>query len=369
MLKRLADILSGLVLVLLMAACTSDGDTASQDADSDLLQLVPFMRPSEEMDTRAAVIPEGYKPFTEVYKVPDGNAPLSFGIFMTEEGNTSPTKMGSITYQGVDANGKDKWRSYVEVKQKQYYVYGFLPAEAATGGATVTAYNGDFENGAVLTLKDLPAASKYDVCVITGVQDASSADDEINLHLGCFAYLGKPKGQNYVGVLIDHLFSEIDFLFKVDAEYHALRHIKLKKLTLKSIGYGNVTATVRLVANGTDTNPITNITTTTPNGTSNAVLFESTEGKEITTEASAFGELRGFSAPSASNSLGIVCEYDVYDLKGNLVRPNCKAENNLSWKVQTLQRGEKSVVTITIRPTYLYALSDQDLDNPGIVLN
>ena len=369
MLKRLVDILSGLVLVLLMAACTSEGDTASQDSDSDLLQLIPFVRPSEEMDTRAAVIPEGYKPFTEVYKVPDGNAPLSFGIFMTEEGSSSPTKMGQIKYQGVDANGKDKWRSYVEVKQKQYYVYGFLPSEAATGGATVTAYNDDFKNGAVLTIKDLPASSAYDVCVITGVQDASSANDEINLRLGRFAYLGKTKGQNYVGVLIDHLFSEIDFLFKVDAEYHALRHIKLKKLTLKSIGYGNVTATVSLVANETDTNPITSISWTSLSGSSDAVIFENAEGKEITTEASTFGELRGFSAPSASNSLGIVCEYDVYDVKGNLVRPNCKAENNLSWKVQTLQRGEKSVVTITIRPTYLYALSDQDLDNPTIDVN
>ena len=353
-----------------MAACTSDTEPTAvpQDSDSDLLQLIPFMRPSEEMTTRAVVIPNGYQRFTDVYKIPDG-ATTSFGIFMAEEGGTAPTKMGLITYQGVDANGKDKWRSYVEVKQKQYYVYGFLPAEAAEGGATVAPMNGDFKNGATLTIKDLPAASKYDVCVITGVQDASSANEEINLHLGCFAYQGKPKGQNYVGVLIDHLFSEIDFFFKVDGDYHALRHIKLKKLTLKSTGYSKVTATIPITANTTDTNPIGSITTTSPSGSSDVVLFENTTGKDITTDATAFGEVRGFSAPATSNTLSIACEYDVYDTNGNLVRQNCKAENNLSWKVQTLKPGEKAVVTITIRPTYLYVLSEPDLDNPTIEVN
>lgn len=356
------------MLALLMVACTSDTESVPQDSDSDVLQLIPFMRPTEEVTTRAAVIPDGYKPFTDVYEIPDGTTSLSFGIFMTEAGTTPPASMGSIAYLGIDGNGVDKWRSYVEVKQKPYFVYGFLPAEAATGGATVDPYDGDFANGAVLTIKDLPAASAYDVCVITGVQDASSADEEIDLHLGRFAYQGKPKGQNYVGVLIDHLYSEIDFKFKVDEDYYALRHIKLTKMTLKSIGRDKATATVTIAANEADSNPIS-LSWTASGGTSDAVLFEDTEGTEITTVASGFGELRGFSAPAASNSLFIACEYDVYDINWNLVRPNCKAENNLSFKVTSLKPGEKSVVTITIKPTYLYVLSEPDLDNPTIELN
>jgi hypothetical protein len=367
------------MLALLMAACTSDTETmpvlpnggtvtVPKDGDSDLLQLIPFMRPSEEMATRAAVIPDGYESFKDVYHVPEGVS-TSFGIFLAEEGNTPLDRMGMITYQGIQGD-KDIWRSYVEVKQKQYYVYGFLPAEAATNGATLTAYNGDYENGAVLTISGLKAASSADVCVITGVQDASSANAEIDLHLGRFAYLGKPKGQNYVGVLVDHLYSEIDFRFKVDAEYYALRRIKLKKLTLKSVGRDKMTATVRLVANTTDSNPIAELSWSTPtSGSSDAVIFDNEAGKEILTEATEFGELRGFSAPAATNSLAIVCEYDVYDVKGNLVRPNCRAENNLSFKVVELKPGEKSVVTITVKPTYLYVLSDPDLDNPTIDVN
>lgn len=367
MLRKRYYILSFVVLALLMAACTNDTDTA-QENDSDLLQLIPFMRPNEEMTTRAVVIPDGYQPFTEVYKIPDGITSLSFGIFMTEEGSTPPTKMGQITYQGVK-NGVDVWKSYVEVKQKQYYVYGFLPSEAAMGGATIAPYDNDFAKGAVLTIKDLPAASSSDVCVITGVQDATSADAEIDLHLGKFAYQGKQKGQNYVGVLLDHLYSEIDFLLKVDADYHALRHIKLTKMTLKSVGRDKATATVTIAANETDSNPIVTLSWGASGSTSNAVIFENEAGTEISTDAIEFGEVRGFSAPAASNSLVIVCEYDVYDIEGNLVRPGCKAENNLSLKVQTLKPGEKSVVTITIKPTYLYVLSEPDLDNPTFKIN
>jgi hypothetical protein len=84
---------------------------------------------------------------------------------------------------------------------------------------------------------------------------------------------------------------------------------------------------------------------------------------------SAFGELRGFSAPVASSKLSIVCEYDVYDVKGNLVRQGCVAENSLNNKVTSLKRGEKSEVKITVKPTYLYVLSEPDLDNPTMVID
>ena len=353
---------------LSLTACTDDADSQSDREEGDLLQLIPFVRQTEEMSTRADVVPDGYWPFTSIYPIAEGEKP-SFGIFLAEPGATAPDKMGMITYQGLDVENKDVWRSYVEVKQKNYYVYGFLPAEAAEGGATLEPYNGDFANGAVMTIKDLPAAATYDVCVITGIQDATSANAEIDLHLGKFAYQGKPKGQNYIGVLLDHLYSEIDFQFKVDEKYNRQRHIRLKKMTLKSVGRDKVTATVRIVGNNTDSDPIEHLAWTANGGTSDAVLFENEAGVLVKTDAEEFGELRGFAMPAASNSLVLECIYDVYDIDDNLVRRNCKAENNLSLKVADLKRGEKSEVTLTVRPTYLYVLSEPDLDNPTIVAN
>ena len=353
---------------LSLTACTDDADSQSDREEGDLLQLIPFVRQTEEMSTRADVVPDDYVPFTNVYPIAEGEKP-SFGIFLAEPGATAPDKMGMITYQGLDVEDKDVWRSYVEVKQKSYYVYGFLPAEAAAGGATLEPYNGDFANGAVMTIKDLPAAATYDVCVITGIQDASSANAEIDLHLGKFAYQGKPKGQNYIGVLLDHLYSEIDFQFKVDEKYNRQRHIRLKKMTMKSVGRDKVTATVRIVGNNTDSDPIEHLAWTANGGTSDAVLFENEAGVLVTTNAESFGQLRGFAMPAASNSLVLECIYDVYDIDDNLVRRNCKAENNLSLKVADLKRGEKSVVTLTVRPTYLYVLSEPDMDNPTVVMN
>ena len=353
---------------LSLTACTDDADSQSDREEGDLLQLIPFVRQTEEMSTRADVVPDDYVPFTNVYPIAEGEKP-SFGIFLAEPGTTAPDKMGMITYQGLDVENKDVWRSYVEVKQKSYYVYGYLPAEAAEGGATLEPYNGDFANGAVMTIKDLPAAATYDVCVITGIQDATSANAEIDLHLGKFAYQGKPKGQNYIGVLLDHLYSEIDFQFKVDERYNRQRHIRLKKMTLKSVGRDKVTATVRIVGNNTDSDPIEHLAWTANGGTSDAVLFENEAGVLVTTNAESFGQLRGFAMPAASNSLLLECIYDVYDIEDNLVRRNCKAENDLSLRVADLKRGEMSEVTLTVRPTYLYVLSEPDMDNPTVVMN
>ena len=65
--------------------------------------------------------------------------------------------------------------------------------------------------------------------------------------------------------------------------------------------------------------------------------------------------------------LNLVCTYDVYNKKGTKVRENCVAENDLSGlKDVTIARGKKVVVNLTVEPTYLYQLSEDELDNPTI---
>ena len=71
-------------------------------------------------------------------------------------------------------------------------------------------------------------------------------------------------------------------------------------------------------------------------------------------------------SPALSNSLTLVCTYDVYDKQGNLVRQECTAENKL--QSVTLTRGEWRTVNLTVNPTYLYVLSEPDLDNPTVVI-
>ena len=63
----------------------------------------------------------------------------------------------------------------------------------------------------------------------------------------------------------------------------------------------------------------------------------------------------------------MVTTYDVYDRKGNLIRENSEATNKLPNLAAV--RGQKVQVNLTVNPTYLYVLSDPDLDNPTITID
>ena len=133
--------------------------------------------------------------------------------------------------------------------------------------------------------------------------------------------------------------------------------------------YDKANVTVTLTATTDGTTPITNVTYT-PSGTSTAapLLFQSTEaaGTVLTTEAQ---NIRGCFTPAGITSFVLKSTYDVYDRKGNLIRPDQTAENTIDIsKVFTtssdITRGKMFTINMTIKPTYLYVLSDPDLDNP-----
>ena len=85
--------------------------------------------------------------------------------------------------------------------------------------------------------------------------------------------------------------------------------------------------------------------------------------------------------PNGVSKLILTSTYDVYDTNitpehpdGNLVRKDCSATNTLVlsdlFSEQTeSKRGWRYKVDLTITPTYLYVMSDPDLDNPTVVVN
>ena len=188
--------------------------------------------------------------------------------------------------------------------------------------------------------------------------------------------------------MLDHLFARIDFRVKIGTDYNKRRHVKIKKLELQS-AYELTKVTVGLTAgdNNRTTNPVVEYTLSAvvdgadkPTG----IVYDFTEdpdhptGKPLTTDGSD-NIFQGYFAPDAASKmaqgLSLVCTYDVYavDTKNNVkerVRENCVAVNSLktvfSSLAEPLQRGQKTAVTLTVEPTYLYQLSDDELDNPGI---
>ena len=357
----------GSFLMLCLWLCACNENTESSDAEGDLLRLTSYVQPfvADHLTTRAeAGVPEGFFPLEEVYSITDG-VPPSMAIFMVPQETSIPSSKQLVTYRG-----EDQWQSYVGVKQISYYIHGYLPDDAVAS-ATLLPYptTNDYSQGAQLVLSGLSSVSKADVCVVTGVQDVPTPTTPTDLNLGRFRYVGKPTGQNYVGLLLEHIYSAVDFRLQVNATYYALRRIKLKKLTLKSTAMGSVEVAVTLRANETGTDPISAVRWTPLSGSTGAtvVLYEDAEGRDLTTEPCL---IQGYMSPQVSNRLTVECEYDVYDIKGNLVREGCTAENYLGTKVSSsLQRGQKSVVTLIVNPTFLYQLSDADLDNPTMVVD
>jgi len=364
---RLLLLLTAVVLV----ACSDDSDKV--EAETDLLQLVPYtsgMVDFTPSTTRAVSLPDGY---TEYF------GPSSIGVYTTTA-SEAPDKIRTFSYVN------SAWNSQVSVTNTMsYYIYGYMPVNenihCAISQLTGSTTYGD---GAVLTFTDLPPVLAEDFSVITGVQQVSSVNPEesVNLTAGNFSYTGMASGSNFVCLMLDHLYSCVRFKFKVDDTYSNLRTIKLKEVKLKTENLFIYPLTVTMKANEAYTVDWGNGTSSTPDF---MTLFAPENGSEVKlpsvsdTDESHAVTVDGYFVPFAdvANSLVLECKYDVYDKNvtnehpdGNLVRKDCVATNKLPAD-NVIKSGTKqrTTLTLTVNPTYLYVLSDPDLDNPTVVIN
>lgn len=354
------------LLVLLACLTTGCRDDREREGSEDLLRLQPYAGSFREMPSLATkadvTLPSGYVLYSALHPSPEINY-ATIGVFLTRAGENAADVSGNFVYQG-----NDQWTSDVKVKTLQYYLYGFMPAEIASE-ADVVPYNGSFANGAVLTIEGLDAVTPADLCVVSGVKAVESADESpVTLRMGQFGYLGKGIGQNYVYLLLEHLYAGLDFNIKIDATYNSLRTIRLKEMRLKTAGGSSVDATVTLAANGTGVSPLAAVSFEVASGSDSTTIFVNQDGLELT---ESYHSVLGCFTPGLGSDFVLVSIYDVYDKKGNLVRKDCRAENDLSRLslLSSLTRGQKYTINLTVNPTYLYQLSEPDLDNPVIDLN
>ena len=300
----------------------------------------------------------------------------------------------TFTYKATtDPNHTDTWSTRVPLKtltgdKPYYYIYGFLPKENVNDEATIIPYNNDYEKGAVLTINGLNAVLPDDISIIVGAQGygAGSAVPDMSTHLGQFRFQpGDGSADDYLFLLVDHLYAGLQFNMSLESKYSQLRKIKVTKIQMTPVsdsGQNNtviatVDATVTIVANNDNMNPIVekknsqgvNISghvdfvthaATSAAPAAPAVLYEG-EGKWLTTSKMPF--LACF-CPSTNRKFILETTYDVYDTQDNLIRKEQTASNTvkLEWN---LNAGQIHTLNITVKPTYLYVLSEPDLDNPG----
>ena len=315
------------------------------------------------------------------------------GICFTQNGKSPTVDTDDEKLMGYFFKSGTNWRTDLKIHDSgTYYLYGYTPHTTGVSCeiTSLAGNNSAYSSGAKLTIKNLPTVTSSDVCVVVGAkngQGSISTEQDYSvagLVRGDFAYDAVATGtgsngggKNCVFLLFDHLYAAMRFQMKVDGVYNTLRTIKVKELRLKTSSDNAATkkrsdAVITLTATTDGSNPITEIVfNQIGNEESDGIVFQSTEGQVLTTSDS---EFQSHFMPEGVTQLILTSVYDVYDKQNKLVRENCTAVNTLVIselfsQQQTVYRGNRYTVNLTIEPTYLYMLSEPDLDNPTIRVN
>ena len=367
--------------MLLLTSCSNDSEEAAS-------QYVTFEgRPGipsyiEEVrgsgTSRSWTPPTGYFSYDDINGEFEGRQSLentSIETFFTQNG-TAP-QQGTFFYD----ERASTWKLSMNIKQSgNYFLYGFLPKNEAAS-ASITP-NGSYSNGAVLTINGLSTVTASDICAIVGAKDGLSADDDNGVTTGQFAIHAKTPGgtnHNYVFLLFDHLYAAMGLRFTIDANYAALRTIKLRKLELKAIANNDgvpikakQNAQVTLLSNDQGASPIVGDIIFTPDNSSADAEMEPLFEGEVQLNTAVPVNFMGSFIPGSTPYFKMRTTYDVYDKAGNLIREHTSAENTVSlrdiFEMSHIERGHMYYITFKVQPTYLYVLSDADLDNPSMII-
>lgn len=394
-------------LLLALVGCTEDSADGTTEQRTHNLRLCLGSRQYDSDMTRASGdLPANFMDYETYRKRSDIQLPPFSQIqcYLTTANTEEDPISCTFTYQEIDnpSDNSDKddiWTTRVALKEKDgngapmnYYLYGYLPKGGVDGTVTISRLDtGDgYEKGAILTLHGLNAVTPEDICIIVGAQGyaADAAVPDMSTRLGQFSFQPSDNTtEDNIFLLIDHLYAGLQLYMQLDPKYAALRKIKVTHLALTP-GDGNgevyetVDATVKIVANDSQINPIVkhfnssgenisgDVTFVTHMGTSPvpAVLYggrEDEEGKYLTTESTPF---QACFCPSTNRKFTLETTYDVYDRKDNLIREKQKARNTISLEYH-LNAGQIHTLNITVKPTFLYMLSEPDLDNPKFDVN
>lgn len=368
---HIINIAFGIATVLFLGGCSSDDST--QESVEVPMREIHFMLGSHNYtdvtsDASRRALPEGYVVYDNLSpQIPADEAGIK--CFLTRANETIFN--GTLTYKS------GAWTSKIPADEGVYYVYGMMPNSEASKVTLTPLPGADFENGAVMEIDKLNAVTASDVCAIVGVKGAASkvGIENSGIELGKFSF--NADDGTFIYLLIDHLYAALQLNMNINSEYNALRTIKLTKLTLKS---NSVTKTYKVTAtmtpNETNTSPLAVTYAATTEDGKEIELYngkgkgENGQDIEKELEVDKYLQFLACTLPLSTNTqFEMETTYNVYDRKGNLIRKNCTAKNVLNLPTGGLARGQKYTFNLTVNPTYLYVLSDPDLDNPTVVVN
>ena len=263
----------------------------------------------------------------------------------------------------------DHWSSLTPFSVKentQYYLYGYMPSSIS---ATQSAPDGDYSKGINLAFTGLPAITSDDICVLVCVQRVGANSGSPTVTEGQYGFLTGIKGQNYLNLLMAHLYAKMKVSFKIDPAYAELRSIHLKTITLTSKYADGASVTVSLRSGqgiGSPAFPSVNeeqVHTVTLLDIEK-ILNKSFVSTPLTLDIPAYCRPMGL---EGTYHLTLTTTYDVYDTKNQNLGERT-SENKIDFNMAEVRPGQEKDIVLTVKPTYLYILSEYDADNPTITL-
>lgn len=354
-----------LLAAMAIAAFTAVSCQDNGKTESPAVWLTPslsFMN-TRTADTRAGItIGSGDAQFQEITK--EGTTLKAFAFWKSGNGEKDPVR-ASFTYSDNKWNGK----------------LGLMPGNGQT--YDVYAYSGDgrpgMESGdAPMTITGIPIVTAGDPLISVASSAKKKCSDFTpwltpgNFTTDVIELPETESGESFddwkISFAMEHLYAGVVLNFSVPESDKIERVFKLKSVELESNTREYIDATVTFGESGIESVVFDNASGS--NGC-RATVFTDDEGLELTgipTEITA-SFLPG-SVMSTVDLTGVKmnCTYDVYDRAGQKVRSDCKASNNINFG-GTTPRGERRTYNISIIPTYLYQMSDNDPSSPAAVFS
>ena len=300
--------------ILCLASCSDEGGYIVPERQLTFSLGARQFVATENGETRA--LPDGFIPYEEMYPTMQSEDDKILAFITPKNGSAVMSRLCRWT------SGKN-WQANISVDDisDPYYVYGFMPVSSSTSDnisvARLPESGGGYKsyaNGAVITVRNLKAVTDKDPCVIVGV----SLDDSEILP-GQFKYefseiTESSANNDFVYLLLDHIYMGLDIKIRVDDSYARLRKIRLKSMTLEMPSVSTVNAVVSLEANGGGQSPIKSIAYTPSAAGGDAAVSLSlkpeTDGKDFLLETD-YKDISACFYPASDAGFRLTTPYDV----------------------------------------------------------
>lgn len=340
------------LLCLLTLACTDDAPREGEVKGKVRIDLSAMV--NAEVSTRA---------YTEWTSTAADRRTFAI-VAQTPVGNQDVLAQGLWRYM-EDVPG---YQSNLWLGGGQYRFFAFTPSYSASSNAdgtlnpqvSFTSAGGnmqaDISNCYAFGKEDLLLSSAF--CA-----DAAGATPADNAMIT----IAGTEGKRTIDFYMDHLLAKLNLCFYVENEYADLREIDLKSVSLQgAAANASVAYSFSAQYNGNDKG-FTRTAVTPVTTSAQPLKWEKT--LRLTTEAQQFCTAYFLpEALSSTHEMLATVTYDVYDKKTHETRHDVVATSHVKVNSSLPQAGHSYTVNVRVVPTYIYVLSDADMDNPTIKL-